>query len=81
MEYLKKHQVPTLIHYPLCIHKQEAFSKEKAAKTACPQAQRYAHELVSLPIHPFLNKEEVLHVAHTVCGFFQKQTSGSLKKK
>ncbi|QQG42880.1 MAG: DegT/DnrJ/EryC1/StrS family aminotransferase [Candidatus Giovannonibacteria bacterium] len=59
MNVLKKKSVQTMIHYPLLLHEQPVFNyKGKFAN-----AEKYSKEIFSLPIHPFLKKEEVARIA------------------
>ncbi len=54
--------IETAIHYPTPIHLQPAFGGE-ARRGECPQAERAAREVLSLPIYPELGDEEIATVA------------------
>jgi dTDP-3-amino-3,4,6-trideoxy-alpha-D-glucose transaminase len=58
--------VETLIHYPVPLNQQPAFTACQAQE--CPVASRAAHELLSLPLHPGLSDadvERVVAAAHS----------------
>ncbi|WP_440881199.1 DegT/DnrJ/EryC1/StrS family aminotransferase [Tenacibaculum sp. C7A-26P2] len=57
IEYLRKNEVNTLVHYPIPPHKQEAY--KEFSNLSFPFTERIHDELVSLPISPVLSKEEV----------------------
>ncbi len=67
--HLGQSGVETLIHYPLPLAKQGAFSA--FAPTDCPVASRAADELLSLPLHPRLTVANLMRIAEAV-GAFQK---------
>ncbi len=58
--YLRSQGIATLIHYPIAIHKQQAFA-EWAALSLPLTEQIHAQEL-SLPLHPLLRDEEVAYI-------------------
>jgi dTDP-3-amino-3,4,6-trideoxy-alpha-D-glucose transaminase len=56
--------IATLVHYPIPLSVQQAFSKYEPA--ACPVAMNAAAELLSLPLHPRLADADVARVAREV---------------
>jgi dTDP-3-amino-3,4,6-trideoxy-alpha-D-glucose transaminase len=52
--------IETLIHYPVPLNEQPAFSAYSTRQ--CPAASRAARELLSLPLHPGLSDVEVARV-------------------
>jgi dTDP-4-amino-4,6-dideoxygalactose transaminase len=56
-ERLARAGVPTRIHYARPLHREPLFADFGAA--ACPNAERAAREVLSLPIHPFLHAHEL----------------------
>ncbi len=56
--------VATAIHYPLAVTQQPAY--RHLARVACPQAEAWAAECVSLPCFPELTDAEVEHVANAL---------------
>jgi UDP-2-acetamido-2-deoxy-ribo-hexuluronate aminotransferase len=49
--------VPTAVHYPMALHRQPAYAK-LAAGALCPSADQLASEVISLPMHPYLTRED-----------------------
>jgi dTDP-4-amino-4,6-dideoxygalactose transaminase len=62
-ERLARAGVPTRIHYARPLHREPLFAGAQAAADAgaptCPNAERIACEVLSLPIHAFLHEHEV----------------------
>jgi len=58
---LAEQGVPTLVHYPEGLHRQPVFAE--ASPGPCPNTDRLAGEVCSLPIHAYLREDEVEHVA------------------
>jgi dTDP-4-amino-4,6-dideoxygalactose transaminase len=56
--------IETLIHYPVALNRQKAFAPFEPG--ACPEAERAAAELLSLPLHPGLADGDVLTVAAAI---------------
>ena len=50
---LKDKGIPTAVHYPLSLHQQPVFAAEYAGQSF-PAAERLAREVISLPMHPYL---------------------------
>lgn len=68
--YLAKHGVPSLIHYPITIPDQPMFNK-KYKKMTIPRARIFVNEVLSLPCHPFMKLSEVDYISDTIKEFFQ----------
>ena len=59
--------IPTGIHYPVPIHKHECFANYSFTQGKCfPNAEEQASQLLSLPMHPNLKKNEVEKVCETI---------------
>ncbi|MBA2354076.1 MAG: DegT/DnrJ/EryC1/StrS family aminotransferase [Acidobacteria bacterium] len=72
--HLQADGVETLIHYPLPITRQPAMASE--APASCPEADRAATEVCSLPLYPSLPVEDVDHVVGSIAGFCHRATTG-----
>ena len=57
---LRSHGIPTLIHYPIPPHRQEAFSEQN--HHSFPIAEGISRRLLSLPIGPHIEPQHVDHV-------------------
>ncbi len=53
-EALKAQGIPTAIHYPLPVHQQEAYRAYPVAEGGVPVSERLAGEVISLPMHAYL---------------------------
>uniref|UniRef100_UPI0040571D70 DegT/DnrJ/EryC1/StrS family aminotransferase n=1 Tax=Agathobacter sp. TaxID=2021311 RepID=UPI0040571D70 len=51
--------IPTMVYYIKPMHLQGAFEGTKSAATECPVTERLCKTVLSLPMHPYLRKEEV----------------------
>lgn len=66
-EYLSGLGIQTLIHYPIPIHKQEAYSDY--SEQILPNAELWANEELSLPISSVLRDEEIEYVSKAINAF------------
>jgi dTDP-4-amino-4,6-dideoxygalactose transaminase len=65
--HLAAHGVQTLVHYPRALTQQPALAS--AAPAACPEAERAAGEVCSLPLYPSLSIDAVDAVCAAVQSF------------
>jgi UDP-2-acetamido-2-deoxy-ribo-hexuluronate aminotransferase len=63
LEKLKERGIPTAIHYPMPLHQQEVYSGLGIRDESLPESVRASREVFSLPMHPYLTREEVKSVA------------------
>jgi dTDP-4-amino-4,6-dideoxygalactose transaminase len=64
---MKRRGVETLVHYPIALSHQAAFSE--GSRGGCPTAEAAARELLSLPLHPRLRNDEVEQVCEAIGSF------------
>lgn len=69
IEHLGSKGIQTGIHYPTPIHMQEAYSHLNCKNGSFPVAERYANEILSLPMYAELKEEEISFVAQTIKNF------------
>jgi dTDP-4-amino-4,6-dideoxygalactose transaminase len=67
---LASQQIATGLHYPIPLHRQEAYAHLGYADGALPVTERTAAQLLSLPMFPTLREEQVARVADAVRAFF-----------
>lgn len=60
IDYLKRNEIGTLIHYPIAPHKQRAFSEYKDLKF--PVTERIHREIVSIPLSPVLKEDQICRI-------------------
>ena len=58
--------IPTLVHYPVPIHLQPAFSFLQLGPGRFPEAETAAREILSLPIHAHLSEAQIERVAESL---------------
>ncbi len=68
-KFLAQQGVMTLIHYPVPVHLQEAYSDLGKQRGAYPVAERCADEVLSLPIFPELAYDEARYIANCINTF------------
>ena len=69
MNYLTKKGVQTIIHYPIPPHLQSAYKHLNYKKGDFPITEMLCNEVLSLPLHPYMKKEEVEYVIDQVINF------------
>lgn len=69
LEYLKNNNIGSLIHYPIPPHLSEAYHYLGYKRGDFPIAERYAEEVLSLPIYNGMTEEEETFVINTINNF------------
>ncbi|HAR49919.1 MAG TPA: hypothetical protein DCR81_07465, partial [Smithella sp.] len=54
------------VYYPVPLHQQEVFLKSGNIPVQLPQSERCAQEVLSLPMFPELNREEIRLIADVI---------------
>jgi len=67
--YLNKNNIPTIIHYPVPIHKQKCFREFN--KLNLPVLENKISKILSLPIHPFLEQKDVIYICNKIRKFYE----------
>lgn len=68
-QYLQDQRIHTLIHYPIPPHLQEAYSRLNYEPGVFPLAEALANEVLSIPIGPHLQPEQMLKVVDALNRF------------
>lgn len=63
--FLKEKGIPTMVYYPIPMHCQRAFEGLKLYQE-CPVTERLCQTVLSLPMHPYLEREEQERIAEAV---------------
>ena len=58
--------IPTAVHYPIAMHQQKALSYLNYNAGAFPYSEQASLQVISLPMHPYLQEEEQLKVVAAV---------------
>jgi dTDP-4-amino-4,6-dideoxygalactose transaminase len=64
--YLKARGIPTAVYYPKPLHQQTAYSGFPCAGNGLPVSERLSHEVISLPMHPYMKDETIEYIAREV---------------
>jgi dTDP-4-amino-4,6-dideoxygalactose transaminase len=72
---LAERGIETGIHYPVPLHRQEAWLRTYGMPLSLPRAERLASEVLSLPVFPELGDAEVEAVAAAVHAFYGRATT------
>ena len=62
MNFLSLNGVPSNLYYPKPIHLEEPYKDG----SVLPVTEDLANKVVSIPMHPYLNEEQVLHICSTI---------------
>ena len=68
-DFLMKQNIETAIHYPIPIHLQPASKYLKYKKGDFPIAEKQSNQILTLPIHQFLTKKQILYVCDMINKF------------
>jgi dTDP-4-amino-4,6-dideoxygalactose transaminase len=75
MSHLQKLGIETKIHYPNLITEQQAYITKYRNNLSFKNAQYQKDRILSLPIHEFMKKDEILYVAETINNFFRNESN------
>lgn len=70
-DFLKEKGIGTGVHYPIPIHKQPYY-KELGYRDSLPVSEKAAEEVLSLPVHPALSRDDVQKIIEEVKEFYAK---------
>lgn len=65
---LKEQGIPTMVYYKKPMHKQTAFEGSRAAEAECPVTEELCEKVLSLPMHPYLERDTVKQIAKALKG-------------
>lgn len=74
MDYLRSEGIGVGIQYPTPLHKQIAWKEKGYGDYHLPVAERVALEILSIPMYPELQKEEVEYIITKIEEFFRTKT-------
>jgi UDP-2-acetamido-2-deoxy-ribo-hexuluronate aminotransferase len=60
---LKEQGIPAAVHYPMPLHLQECFSYLGYKEGDFPIAEHVSNEIMSLPMNPYLEEDEITYIA------------------
>ena len=69
MKYLREKEIGCGIYYDCVLYKQPFYKALGYKSGQCPQAEKAAKEVVSLPVHPLLSEADIIKVIEIVSRF------------
>lgn len=63
---LKAKGIPTMVYYTKPMHQQGAFVGTRSAVADCPKTEQLCKRVLSLPLHPYMDNEQVYEVANAL---------------
>ena len=70
--FLIKNGVDVKIHYPIPLHLQKASKNLKYKLGSFPVAENQANDLLSLPVHQYLKKSQLVYIVKKINEFYNK---------
>jgi len=71
--YLTEKQIPNIIYYPVPGHRQKMFETFGGLEYHLPVTDWLTERIISLPMHPELDDEQLQHITETVLKFFENK--------
>jgi dTDP-4-amino-4,6-dideoxygalactose transaminase len=68
-ECLKRKEIATSIHYPIPIHLHPAYRDLGYKRGDLPVSEKYATEILSLPMYPELEENQIQYICQTIQNF------------
>jgi len=69
--HLDRNGIGSAVHYPLPVHRQPSYTELNLGKGSFPRAEMCAREVLSLPIFPELEEEEIRYITSTITDFYR----------
>jgi dTDP-4-amino-4,6-dideoxygalactose transaminase len=70
--HLREAGVPSAVYYPIPIHKQGVYSSYPVAPAGLPVTEAKSHQVISLPMHPYLTPDDQEQVIAAIGAFVKK---------
>ena len=71
-KHLNEKKIGNAIYYPLPLHLQPCFEYLGYREGQCPEAERAAREVISIPVYPELTQSQLDEVADAIRGFYTR---------
>ena len=69
VQYLNDHEIPCGVYYPVPLHKQKAYADPKVNEDNFPVTNQLVKDVISLPMHSELTKEQIEFITGKVISF------------
>ena len=71
--HLKAAGIPTMVYYPVPLHRLDVFAADGHAEGDFPEAERAAREVLALPMHPWLTESQIDRVGAEIERFAARE--------
>ncbi len=71
-KYLAEKGIGTAIHYPIPIHQQPLYRQLGYPQDICPNAIKASREVLSLPVHPLLSRDDLEYIVERIKEAFNR---------
>ena len=71
VDHLRRHNIDTILHYPIPPHKQKCFENSHISKYNLPISEKIHKECISLPISSLHTKKEIYYVCKNILEFYK----------
>lgn len=72
-DFLEKKGIPSIIYYPVPLHMQEAYRHLEYKEGDFPVTEMLCREVISLPMYPELDHEQLDYITTNILKFLEKQ--------
>lgn len=72
--YLQEQGIPTMIYYPIPLHRQKAFQSDRYKNVSFPVTERLCKTVLSLPMHPELTQEAQEYIVYHIQHYISKRS-------
>ena len=69
-QHLLQNGIPSMVYYPIPLHRQKVFEDIKTTNTPLPKAEIAANEVLSIPMHTELMQDQMDYIITTVKNFY-----------
>ncbi|UCD16731.1 MAG: DegT/DnrJ/EryC1/StrS family aminotransferase [Candidatus Zixiibacteriota bacterium] len=77
-QFLSRNGIPTLIHYPIPVHQQKAYTEAGMARNSFPVTEKLAQTILSLPMYPELRSDQIKYISGKIREFFGEEYQDTL---
>lgn len=72
-QYLKSKGIPSMIYYPKPLHMQSVYKDHIVYSEDLKNAENLSRKCLSLPMHPYLEREQIITVCNEIKLYLQKE--------
>jgi UDP-2-acetamido-2-deoxy-ribo-hexuluronate aminotransferase len=72
-DFLESEKIPSMVYYPVPLHMQKAFSYLGYKKGDFPVTEKLCDQVISLPMHPDLERDQMEYITAAILKFFDKK--------